>query len=171
MSDYTSITDGDGAASCTVDEKEISMKRFFKVVSCLLLAAPVFAGTILLDFGNPKAASDPAAQGALMTVRLIGCHPELLPGAMISGTAEGLVNGKRVSAPVRIISLATAGLYAVQWERPAEGKWVLAFQVRVGDSTGTAIEPLGTNGFDRKPKPLNFSARGESVDAALRAAR
>ena len=144
------------------------MTRFLKSASLLLLAAPLFAGGIMLDFGNPKASSDAAAQGALMTVRLIDCQGNEHNQGIISGTAEGLVNGKRISTPLRIVPLSKAGMYAVQFERPQEGTWVLAFQVRINEHAGTVIEPLNNSGYDRKPKLLDFNGRAETADAALR---
>ena len=141
------------------------MTRIFRSASLMLLAAPLFAGSVLLDFGNPKASSDPAAQGAIMTVRLIGCDAK--NQGKISGTAEGLVDGKRVSMPLRIVPLSNGDMHAVQWERPHAGTWLLAFQVHFDKNVATVLEPLSADGYDRKPKLLNFR-RAESVDAALR---
>lgn len=73
----------------------------------LAVAAPVLAGGLWLEFGNPSASSDPKAKDALAVVRATGCHePEK---ALFSATAEGKVEGKRTSIPLEVVKLSTPG--------------------------------------------------------------
>ena len=66
---------------------------------------------------------DPNTRGAFMTVRTY--HHGDLTGYEISGTAEGLVAGKRQSSRLDIRRLPQAGTYAVRWQKPATGSWAL----------------------------------------------
>src|SRR3989442_998409 len=107
--------------------------RFLRFAILIVVSAPLFGGCgLFLDLGNPSAASDPVAHGAFVTVRLFNCFGASREGseapypretALVSGTAEGIVNGYRVSTPLRIVKLGSAGLSAVWWEQPREGVW------------------------------------------------
>ena len=86
-------------------------------------AAPLFAGGFYLDLGSPSASKDPKAHGAVMIARLSGCH-EAEKGAL-RATAEGIVNGKRHTIPLKTVALDAPGAYAITRQWPAEGKWVV----------------------------------------------
>jgi len=47
----------------------------------------------------------------------------------VSGTAEGIVNGERVSMPLRIVKLVDSGLSAVWWSQPRDGVSMLNFRI------------------------------------------
>jgi hypothetical protein len=83
----------------------------------LALAAPLFGGGFYLEVGAPRDAK------TVMVARLTGCHhPE---EGKLQGTAEGLLNGKRQSLPLRITALSEPGAYAITQQWPVEGKWVV----------------------------------------------
>ncbi len=140
------------------------MFRFF---AGLLLAAPMFAGGFFLTLGNPAASHDPAAKDAVMIVRPDGCHEP--QKAIVRGTAEGLINGKRVSVPLHMVALSQPGMYAVKREWPAEGNWVLRLEAQDGDRHTSAIVKVHAGGFDRKgAKYVMAKASNEDVESALR---
>jgi hypothetical protein len=43
----------------------------------------------------------------------------------LTGTAEGIVNGRRQTMPIDIRRLTQTGMYAVRWQKPAQGTWML----------------------------------------------
>jgi hypothetical protein len=151
-----------------------------------LFAAPLFGGCgLFLDLGNPSAASDPAAHGAFVTVRLFNCFgqsratsdiPFPRESATIAATAEGLVDGRRVSIPLRVTGLSVAGLSAVWWDPPNKGVWALRVSVTgAGPYFIGGIEPpvlgalvaIGPNGPDRRPRLLGLPPRPDQVDTML----
>jgi hypothetical protein len=88
-----------------------------------LLAAPLFAGALVLEIGNPSANPEAAAKHAVLVARMTACKsPEK---TTVTARAEGLVNGTRQSIPLKVIPLSTAGTYAVTKEWPAEGTWTV----------------------------------------------
>lgn len=100
------------------------MKTFWKpVVALCMLAAPLFAGALLLQIGNPAANPEALAKHAVVVARITACHsPEK---TTVTATAEGLVNGVRKTIPLKVIPLSTAGTFAVTREWPEEGVWVV----------------------------------------------
>lgn len=86
------------------------------LVACVAAAA---VGGFQLRVEVPTDGSD-----AVLLVRTYRCHqPEK---AKVSARAEGLVEGRRVSIPIRLKAVAR-GVYAVAQQWPDEGTWVLTF--------------------------------------------
>lgn len=56
----------------------------------------------------------------------------------VTGRAEGLVDGRRRSVPVRIVPLEGAGRYAVRWDAPEDGSWVLVLDLDLGRNDGAS---------------------------------
>jgi hypothetical protein len=87
------------------------------------LAAPLFAGALVLQIGNPSANPEALARHAVLVARMSACRsPEK---TTVTATAEGTVNGTRRTIPLKILPLSTAGTFAVTREWPAEGSWVV----------------------------------------------
>ena len=87
-----------------------------------ILAAPLFAGALVLEIGNPAANPEAQAKHAVVVARLTACKsPEK---TTVTATAEGIANGARRSIPLKVIALSTAGTYAVAREWP-EGTWAV----------------------------------------------
>lgn len=113
----------------------------------LAIVAPVLAGMPVLMIGNPEASAQARSIHAVLTVKPGGC---LAPDSTtVTGTAAGIVNGKRRSIPLKLTPLPEAGLYAVTLQWPAEGKWVLQFTATDGTRTAGALVPAGPNGVER----------------------
>jgi len=101
----------------------------------LLSASTALAGGFGLTVQLPGGGTNPKAPDAVLLVTPDGCFG---PGATVSGAAEGLVNGKRQSVPLRLTAVQTneAGVttFAVRRQWPKEGAWLLSF-------TGTSSRP------------------------------
>ena len=136
------------------------------VLTCSTIAQ---AGGFWLTLGNPAASSDEKAKNAVVVVRADGCHNPAK--AKISGTAEGLVNGRRVSVPLKLTPLTAPGAYAVHRNWPAEGVWAVKLVGEYMFRTTSALVPMMPDGFRREtaqffPREPN----GEEIEAALRTA-
>ncbi len=77
------------------------------------MAAPLLAGGLCFEIGNPKAVSDPAARDAFATVRVFGIEHITLTDPVFTGNGEGIVNHQRVSMPLTFSKLAEGW----QWAR------------------------------------------------------
>ena len=100
------------------------MKVFCQPLLALsILAVPLFAGALLLDVGNPVSNPEAMKNHAVLVARITACHS---PGeTTVTATAEGVVNRMRKSIPLKVISLSTAGTFAVTREWPNEGTWAI----------------------------------------------
>jgi hypothetical protein len=66
--------------------------------------------------------------------------------ALVSGTADGLVNGERRSLPLEITPTDITGLYVVRRQWPREGVWVLRITADGGHGRVTAVVGIGASG-------------------------
>ena len=100
------------------------MKVFCKPLFALsILTIPLFAGALLLEVGNPTSNPEAMKNHAALVARITACHS---PGeTTVTATAEGVVNGMRKSIPLKVISLSTAGTFAVTREWPEQGIWAI----------------------------------------------
>ena len=73
-------------------------------------------------------------------------HGEIV-AKTVTGTAEGVVNGKRQSVALDIRPGSQTGMYVVRWQRPAIGRWVLVISSGVGGVTdATAVVEISPTG-------------------------
>jgi hypothetical protein len=100
------------------------MRKFqTAIIAACLSVAPLFAGALVLDVGNPTADPEATAKKAVVVARMTACtSPEK---TTVTATAEGILRGKRQSIPLKVISLAAAGTFAVTQEWPKEGTWAV----------------------------------------------
>lgn len=63
-----------------------------------------------------------------------------------SGTAEGLVDGKRVSLPLELTATSRPGVYAVRKQWADEGHWVVSVGINAGGDGPTLLVGLGPSG-------------------------
>lgn len=97
--------------------------KIFAPVIALAAAISLVAGGFALEIGKPSANPEAQAKHAVLVVRGYACAaPEK---TTVSATAEGVVNGKRESIPLKLISLSGESTYAITRQWPAEGKWVI----------------------------------------------
>jgi hypothetical protein len=149
------------------------MKR--KVFTALLFAAlatPLFAGALILEAGDPNANPEAQAKRAVVMARITACHsPEK---TVVSATAEGIVNGKRQTIPLKVMNLSTPGTFAVAQQWPREGTWTIRMVATNPDyknyATGIVV-PLHDGVFSRTGTKQFFHAPTEDeVDSALKQA-
>jgi hypothetical protein len=112
-----------------------------------LLVAPLMGGAFVLEIGNPQANPEAVAKGAVLVARVVGCHDPAK--AVITGTAESIVNGKRQSAALTIISLDNKGTVAVKREWPADESRLLRLVAQESGMTTSLLVRMDGDSFDR----------------------
>ena len=90
----------------------------------LAIASIALAGPPWISIEYPPNALDKHTRGALALVRIY--HHENPGQFPVEGTAEGIVDGERVSLPLEFTPVGNEGVWAVWGEIPGEGNWVLA---------------------------------------------
>jgi hypothetical protein len=102
-----------------------TLLRAFALATALSLPAlsTASAGPPWIAIEYPANPFDRASRDAFLTVRTY--HHGDLMAKTVTGTAEGIVNGKRQSMALDIRPGSQTGMYVVRWQRPAVGRWVL----------------------------------------------
>jgi hypothetical protein len=144
----------------------------------LLGAAMAFAAPAIpkwppwISIESPVNPYDPATRGAVLVV-----HATFREGdsqlSDVSGTAEGLVDGKRRSIPLRFESTGRANQYALKKQWPADGAWLAKINLRTttaivtfdaaGKVAGISLPTQIVNGSDVIPRAVT----GREVDSTL----
>src|SRR6266513_5842016 len=125
-----------------------TLLRTLALVTALTLPAfsTASAGPPWIAIEYPANPFDRTSRDALLTVRTY--HHGDLMARTVTGTAEGVVNGRRQSMPLDIRPGSQAGMYVVRWQRPASGRWVLVINSGnqgIIDATAVVeISPTGT---------------------------
>lgn len=97
--------------------------KVFGLLAALATATLLLAGGFALQIGKPSANPEAQAKGAVLVVRGYACHdPEK---TTVTATAEGIVNGKRETIPLKLIPLSAQSTFALTRQWPLEGKWVI----------------------------------------------
>jgi hypothetical protein len=110
-----------------------------------LVTTVAVAGPPWIAIEYPANPHDPGTRGALLTVRTYH-HGELM-SYQLSGTAEGIVNGRRQTMPLDIRRLPQAGMYAVRFQKPAQGSWMLVItSSQNGAFAASALVTLDSGG-------------------------
>jgi hypothetical protein len=94
-----------------------------------------------LSIESPVNPWDPASRGVAFYVHTM-LREGLSSVSDISGTAYGLVNGKRQTVPLEFGATSRPGVFSVRRSWPAEGSWVL----RVSLHSTTALLTLDREG-------------------------
>ena len=136
--------------------------RFFKsagpvwlIALALVCMAATAAGGFQLRVEVPQDDS-----GAVLLVRTYGCNQP--QNAKVSGKAEGLVDGQRVSVPVRLKNVAR-GVYAVKKQWTDGGTWVLAFSGTYRGRHTSTLVTLDAEGRVAVKK----TAKGDELDVRM----
>lgn len=131
--------------------QEIAMNRTllrtFALVTALTLTAfsTALAGPPWIAIEYPANPFDQSSRDAFLTVRTYH-HGDLI-GKTVTGTAEGVVNGKRQSMKLDIRPGSRQGMYVVRWQRPAVGRWVLVINSGTqGITDATAVVEISATG-------------------------
>ena len=124
-----------------------TMLRSFALITALILSAfsTALAGPPWIAIEYPANPFDRTSRDAFITVRTY--HHGDLMAKTVTGTAEGVVNGKRQSMPLDIRPGSQAGMYVVRWQRPAVGRWVLVINSGFqGVTDATAVVEISPTG-------------------------
>lgn len=140
----------------------------------LTLATTALAGPPWLSIELPANPYDRLTRGAIALVRTY--HHGTAMQIQARGTAEGLVDGERVSLPLDLVATSATGVYALRGEIPESGSWVLVVRAGDQDYPVTAIVDLGPDGAVRAvdvplrggDPPLPREVTGQEIDARLR---
>ncbi len=97
--------------------------KVFAPLITLGAAMALVAGGFALQIGKPSANPEARAKNAVLVVRGYACFAP--DKTSISATAEGIVNAKRESIPLKLIPLSGESTYALTRQWPSAGKWVI----------------------------------------------
>jgi hypothetical protein len=143
-------------------------------VLLLTLAASAVAGPPWLSIELPANPYDRLTRGAIALVRTY--HHGGPIQLQVQGTAEGLVDGERVSLPLELVPAGATGLYALRVQLPERGAWVLVVRGGAEEGGVTAIVDVGPDGTVRavdvptrgENPPVPREVTGQEIDARLR---
>ena len=124
-----------------------TLLRSFALAVVLTLAASTTAsaGPPWISIEYPANPFDATSRGAFLTVRTY--HHREFQSKTVTGTAEGVVDGKRQSMRLDIRPGSQPGMYVVRWQRPAAGRWVLVINSGSGGVTeATAVVEISPSG-------------------------
>jgi len=137
-------------------------------------AASLIAGGFVLEIGKPSANPEAQAKNAVLIVRGYACQdPEK---TTVTATAEGVVNGKRQTIPLKLIALSAQSTYALTRQWPADGKWVITLVEQnpkfngqpsaIVRAEGDGIDFAGVTRFTRAPTQGDVEAALNSTALA-----
>jgi len=141
----------------------------------MTLSACAFAADFTLAIGNPVAASFPGTENspnhvrkvkdAAFAVRTENCADPA--NALITATAEGLVNGERQSTALRLIP-GGPGVYLIPGV-PGKGVWVVRLIGSCHEAKAGAVVPIGPSGFIRESSKFfpRFATEAD-IEASLK---
>lgn len=124
-----------------------TLLRSLALASALTVTAfsSALAGPPWIAIEYPANPFDRTSRDGFLTVRTYH-HGDLL-ARTVTGTAEGVVNGKRQTMRLDIRPGSQPGMYVVRWQRPANGRWVLVINAGnkgvVDASAVVEISPTG----------------------------
>lgn len=107
-------------------------------------AAPAHAGPPWISLEMPANPHVTSTRGAFFLVRTYhhGNPSEL----RLSGSAEGILNGRRQTQQLEIVATDKPGVYAVRYKPAAQGVWVLALNMGEGNDGAGMLVSLGRQG-------------------------
>jgi hypothetical protein len=119
----------------------------FALVTALTVSAfsTALAGPPWIAIEYPANPFDKSSRDAFLTVRTY--HHGDMMAKTVTGTAEGVVNGKRETMKLDIRAGSRPGMYVVFWQRPASGRWVLVINSgNQGVTDATAVVEISATG-------------------------
>lgn len=121
--------------------------RILSVVALplLLLALPASAGPPWIAIELPANPHHASTRNASLLVRAY--HHSTSIDVPITGVAQGIVKGQRVSLALQVRPTNQAGVYAVHTPLPKGGTWILALTLSQSkDDTATALVTVDAGG-------------------------
>ena len=109
------------------------------------LAAPALAGPPWISIELPANPYDRASRGAFLLVHAF--HHGTAINAILTGTAEGIVDGQRRTIKLEFATTGRDGVRALRKMWPDQGVWTLVITAAQGPDDGaTAVIVLGSDG-------------------------
>lgn len=148
------------------------------LLTVMLLAAPApaHAGPPWIGIEIPANPLHESSRGALLLVHAY--HHGTAISFPVTGTAEGLVGGQRRSVKLAFTRAVWDGVYALRYDVPSEGVWILVINVAQSEQAGaTAIvrikdgEVVGVRvptGGERGPRRVTTQDVDEALSAHAR---
>jgi len=124
-----------------------TMLRSLALVAALTVTAfsTAKAGPPWIAIEYPANPFDRASRDAFLTVRTY--HHGQSMAKTLSGTAEGVVDGRRQTMQLDIRPGSQTGTYVVRFQKPATGRWVLVINSsNQGIVDATAVVEISPNG-------------------------
>src|SRR3989442_16030603 len=142
-----------------------------------LFAAPVLAkGPPWISIELPANPYDQTMRGAFLLVHAFHHGREM--GYIVTGTAEGIVNGARQSVTLEFTETSRDGVHALKRTWPTEGTWTLVIKANQGPGDlATAVVGLGADRegsavrvptMQRAGRTIPAPGSMDQIDAALR---
>ena len=134
------------------------------------MTAPLLAGGLFLQFSDAAGNEEAQAKHAVLVTRVTACTS---PGKTeVSAVAEGFIDGKRQTVPLRVMALRTPGTFAVAKEWPDKGTWAIkmtATNPEYKNYSFCALVPFKNNNVQPAEVKRYFrEPTGAEIDAMLR---
>ena len=127
------------------------------------------AGPPWISIEYPPSPYDPATRDAFLLVHAY--HHGTPADFPVSGTAEGVVDGKRRTIALQFQRTSRPGVFALRRQWPGGGRWVLSLGVHQGDFVAGALVRLGADGrVAAVDVPVRRSGADGSIPRAIGAA-
>jgi hypothetical protein len=111
----------------------------------LALATTASAGPPWISIELPTNPHHASTRNATLLVRAY--HHSTALKAPLTGVAEGIVDGRRVSLPLELRATNQPGVYALTTPLPSGGTWIMAITVsESSDATATALVTVDPRG-------------------------
>jgi hypothetical protein len=156
-----------------------TLRYLLPVIATLLVVNPVWAGPPWISGEYPANPFHADTRGALMLVHAF--HHGVSRQFPMTGVAEGLVNGRRQSIPLKVERTYREGVYAVRGDLPKNGNWALVITM-TDTETNSLASLIATLGADGQVMAVNVPHRmqegwivpqratREDIEAAVRTA-
>ena len=113
------------------------------LTSASLATTAVASGPPWISIELPANPYDESTKGAYLLVHSF--HHGAAIGYIVTGTAEGIVNGERRSVKLEFAETSRTGVYALQRSWPEQGTWTLVIKANQGpDDAATAVTTTAT---------------------------
>jgi len=154
-----------------------SLRTVALIAGLSALASPAFAGPPWISAEFPANPHDTSTRGAFLLVHTY--HHGTPTQFPLTGTAEGLVNGRRQTVRLEIVATSKPGVYAVRFKPQGGGAWVLAFNLGGNEDGAGMIVAVGKDGQPTTAQVPSRTAEGgrwivprsltpQDIDSALR---
>ena len=145
--------------------------------SLALVAVALASGPPWISIELPANPYDQSTRDAYLLVHSF--HHGTAIGYIVTGTAEGIVNGERRSVKLEFAETSRTGVYALRRSWPEQGTWTLVIKANQGPGdAATAVVDLGPDGevvairvptMQRGQWTVPAPVALNDIDAALRA--